>query len=187
MPDVFDPRANHGKRYVYHISTSDVRDPLQRLYSWHLPPRHGRRWDLDAAYKGAAVLQNDFARNFSAFANTPRGAERQRKIDPFCTLREVRVVQTSSTSVTISFRADRFLYKMARNLVGALVGAGYRELGIRELEQAITSGRFSHTDSPGLTAPAQGLFLERVFYGENDPFRGHFDNELDDQDLHLDR
>uniref|UniRef100_A0A7S0J8D0 tRNA pseudouridine synthase n=1 Tax=Calcidiscus leptoporus TaxID=127549 RepID=A0A7S0J8D0_9EUKA len=175
VPDSFDPRTNLGKEYIYRLNTSASRDPLRRLYEWHVPERRGQQWDTDAVRRGAALLQSDTARDFSAFANMPRGAERTRRIDPFCTLRELRVVQTSSSLVSIHLSADRFLYKMARNMVGALVSVGFCELGVCELELALDSGRFSHTNSPGLTAPAQGLVLDRVFYGEDEPFKGHLD------------
>jgi len=174
VPDAFDPRTNLGKEYIYRISTSDTRDPLHRLYEWHAPKRRDwPAWDIQAARDAAALLQSATPSDFSAFANTPRGAERHRLIDPFCTMHELLVCETGPGSVRITLRADRFLYKMARNLVGSLVRVGYRELELDALKLAMASGKFQHTGSPGWTAPASGLVLDRVFYGEADPFVRH--------------
>jgi tRNA pseudouridine38-40 synthase len=62
---------------------------------------------------------------------------------------------------------SHFLWKMVRRLVGVMVEAGRRGLTSEELRQFMTGP----SEGPArLTAPASGLFLERVFY-EGDPRR----------------
>ena len=66
---------------------------------------------------------------------------------------------------------SRFLYKMARNLAGALVRVGQGELSVADLEHALAHGAFERSRSLPLTAPAHGLVLHRVFYpAANEPF-----------------
>jgi tRNA pseudouridine38-40 synthase len=63
--------------------------------------------------------------------------------------------------VKITIRADAFLRHMVRNIVGTLVeiGRGRMKSGdIREILAALDRRR------AGPTAPARGLFLERIFY-----------------------
>jgi tRNA pseudouridine38-40 synthase len=62
---------------------------------------------------------------------------------------------------------SHFLWKMVRRLVGVLVEAGRRGLTPEEVREFLNGP----SDAPArLTAPASGLFLERVFY-EGDPRR----------------
>ena len=64
--------------------------------------------------------------------------------------------------VRVVLEADGFLYKMARSLVGTLVNVGLGRLA----PEAVTRLLETRTRIPEVkTAPAQGLFLERVFYG----------------------
>ena len=65
---------------------------------------------------------------------------------------------------------DRFLYKMVRNLVGALVKVGFGELEEDEVLEALETGEFAKRPaSLPLTAPACGLVLRDVAYLD-DPF-----------------
>ena len=68
---------------------------------------------------------------------------------------------------------SRFLYKMARNSVGAIVRVGSGELSLDEVQHALRHGAFERSRSLPLTAPAHGLVLQRVaFAPEDDPFTG---------------
>ena len=60
-----------------------------------------------------------------------------------------------------TIRADRFLHHMVRSLVGTMIEIGRGKLNIDDLE-----GIFAESDrrAAGPTAPAHGLYLERVFY-----------------------
>ena len=63
-----------------------------------------------------------------------------------------------------TIRADRFLHHMVRSLVGTMIEIGRGKLNIDDLE-----GIFAKSDrrAAGPTAPAHGLYLERVFYPNN--------------------
>jgi tRNA pseudouridine38-40 synthase len=65
----------------------------------------------------------------------------------------------------IRVRGSHFLWKMVRRLVGVMVEAGRDRLTVDDVRPLL----LGPSDVPGrLTAPASGLFLERVFY-KGDP------------------
>ena len=138
-----------GKIYSYHLRLGDA-DPFTRPYVWCFR----RPLDTAAMARAAAVLrgQHDF-KAFAAF----NGVERA---DTVRTLRRLDV-QRRGRRVRILAEADGFLYKMVRSLVGALVAVGEGKLTVERLRE-IRDSRQRTSAVP--TAPAQGLFLERVFY-----------------------
>lgn len=173
----FDVRSNTGKRYEYRFNTAPCRDPLTRLHEWSVPTRRGQApWDAERAAAFAAQLRG--RHSFAAFGNTPRGRERAVEVDPICQLEEVILVPApsksegeASSSWRVVVRGDRFLYKMVRNLVGAIVRVGSGELTSDECLEALEAGKFARSASVPLTAPAHGLCLRRVEYAEaQDPF-----------------
>ena len=181
VPPGWDPRTNDGKEYRYALRVGAVtRDPLRRLYEWQVPARRGApAWDADAADAAARVLQG--THSFAAFANSPRGSERAKEVDPVCTLSRITLSSEKGDGggsggdggmrYSVRLRGSRFLYKMARNVVGALVLVGQGELSVADIEHALAYGAFERSRSLPLTAPAQGLALHRVFYVSTDePF-----------------
>ena len=111
MPSGFDPRSNLGKEYRYALSIgAGARDPLQRLYEWQVPARRGApAWDEEAAAAAARALEG--THSFGALANTPRGSERKKEVDPVCTLSRVRLHRTGRTRLSVRLTGSRFLYK----------------------------------------------------------------------------
>jgi tRNA pseudouridine38-40 synthase len=67
--------------------------------------------------------------------------------------------------IVIHVEGSHFIWKMVRRLVGVLVEVGRGALSVEEAATMLTS----RSEVPArLTAPASGLFLERVYY-EGDP------------------
>jgi tRNA pseudouridine38-40 synthase len=63
--------------------------------------------------------------------------------------------------ILVHIEGSHFIWKMVRRLVGVLVAVGKGELDEREAAALLSS----RSDLPArLTAPASGLFLERVYY-----------------------
>jgi tRNA pseudouridine38-40 synthase len=61
----------------------------------------------------------------------------------------------------VTIEGSHFLWKMVRRMVGVFVAVGRGELDAASASQWLEQ----RSDVPaGLTAPASGLFLERVFY-----------------------
>jgi len=67
--------------------------------------------------------------------------------------------------VVLHVEASHFLWKMVRRLVGVLVEVGLGQIAVEETAKLFDAD--PRTVAP-LTAPASGLFLERVYY-KNDP------------------
>ena len=148
-PDFHSRFDAKGKRYVYHIHLGDA-DPFTRPYCWPV----FRPLDVTAMRATAAVLvgKHDF-RAFSAL----NGPERE---DTVRSLRRLDVVQRGSR-LRITAEADGFLYKMVRSLAGVLVTAGEGRVTPAEVRTMLTTRQRTKAV---LTAPPQGLFLEKVFY-----------------------
>jgi tRNA pseudouridine38-40 synthase len=65
--------------------------------------------------------------------------------------------------LSLAFTGDRFLYKMVRNIVGTLVGAGRGEFPPEKLAEILEGG---DRTKAGRTAPSKGLFLEKIQFYE---------------------
>lgn len=138
-----------GKRYVYHLHLGDP-DPFTRPWCWSV----FRTLDFKAMEDVAAVLRgrHDF-RSFTA----NNGAERE---DTVRELRRLDIVR-HGRRVRITAESEGFMYKMVRSLVGALVATGEGRLTAERVKAILASRQRT---ALVLTAPPQGLFLDKVFY-----------------------
>jgi tRNA pseudouridine38-40 synthase len=139
-----------GKEYRYQIDTGAVADPFQRAYAWH----HPRPLDLAAMRRAARVLRGKH--DFAALSANP-----MREVESTVRTLTRLAVASSDDRITITARADGFLYKMVRTLVGALVKVGEGRLSVDELQQILEAKKRTALIE---TAPAHGLFLWRVYY-----------------------
>jgi tRNA pseudouridine38-40 synthase len=163
VPAKFHARFSaKGKEYRYMIDTGKVADPFVRAYAWHHP------WPLDVpAMRRAAKLmigRHDFSalsvsrgrRDAAVVCGNP-----MREIEtPVRTVSRLAITQKGDL-LTIAVRADGFLYKMVRTMVGALVKVGEGRLTVEQLRAVMASKKRTALVE---TAPAKGLFLWRVFY-----------------------
>jgi tRNA pseudouridine38-40 synthase len=133
-----------GKTYVYRIVCR--RSPLRRRHAWEF----WLKLDVDKMRKAAHLFEG--AKDFRAFCQT-------RDQDGICHVRRVRVA-ASDDEVTVSVEGDRFLYKMVRRIVGALVACGSGRLTQKDIRAALAGKPFQ----PFQTAPAHGLLLDSVEY-----------------------
>lgn len=152
-PETFHARFSvTGKTYVYHIFLGDP-DPFTRPYCWSIM----RPLDLAGMRSAARALQG--THDFKAFS----GLNRPEEGEATDTVRDLRKLKVSvrGRRVRIEAEANGFLYKMVRRLVGALVGVGEGKLSVGDIKEFLASGERSARVQ---TAPAQGLFLQRVRY-----------------------
>jgi tRNA pseudouridine38-40 synthase len=75
-------------------------------------------------------------------------------------------VEDAGGLVLVRVVGSHFLWKMVRRMVGLLVGVGTGAIDRREIGRALTA---TSALPATLTAPASGLFLEFVSYGEARP------------------
>lgn len=73
-------------------------------------------------------------------------------------------IEVEDDMVLFRIEASHFLWRMVRRIVGVLVKMGKRELSVEEFETLLDAQCDSRYDIAAWTAPAAGLFLERVTY-----------------------
>jgi tRNA pseudouridine38-40 synthase len=149
-PD-FHARFNaSGKQYRYFIWNHPAHNPLTRHLAWHVP----RELDVASMRKAARLLigKHDFA----AFAAN-RGYEVESTVR---TLKRCDVMR-SGPKMTVVIEAEGFLYKMCRGIVGTLVQIGLGKYQPQDIRTILLS---QDRRAAGMSAPAHGLVLWRVFY-----------------------
>jgi len=148
-PDFHARLDASGKRYEYRVHVGDA-DPFVRRYCWPIY----RSLDCDAMRAAAAILRGEH--DFRAFT-VLNGPARD---DTVRNLSRLDIVRTGRRFRIIA-EADGFLYKMARSLVGVLVAVGENRLTSQRVAEILQG---STRTAEVQTAPAQGLFLVKVFY-----------------------
>jgi tRNA pseudouridine38-40 synthase len=143
----FDAR---GKTYKYLIWNRLVQDPFTLDTHWHVP----RDLDLPAMRRAARLLLG--RHDFASFTSNP-GYERESTVR---VMKRASIVRDGAALV-FHFSADGFLYRMVRNLVGALVKVGKGKITVDEFGKILRSRQRSAAPE---TAPACGLYLMSVTY-----------------------
>ena len=139
-----------GKQYRYFVWNQVAMNPLLRTTAWHVP----RPLDLKAMRVAAPLVvgRHDF-QSFSANQGYAKAS----------TVRTLTRcdVKKSGPLLTFTIEGDGFLYKMCRGIVGTLVQIGQGKFPPEEIKVML-----GHRDRrvAGMTAPAQGLVLWKVFY-----------------------
>jgi tRNA pseudouridine38-40 synthase len=148
----FDARRSARERiYRYYLYPAGVGYPHLRHYCW----RVARLPDCGHLNALAAVLCGE--QDFAAFASAGGGEKTTRR-------RVTRAAfHPQGPYLVFEIGANAFLRKMVRAIVGTLLELEGRSSG-PEVLQAIIQGR--QRRQAGATAPARGLFLERVRYDE---------------------
>jgi tRNA pseudouridine38-40 synthase len=139
-----------GKTYRYLIWNRLVQDPFTLDTHWHVP----RELDLAAMRRAARMLLG--RHDFASFTSNP-GYERESTIR---TMKRASVVR-KGPELVFHFTADGFLYRMVRNLVGALAKVGLGKMTVEEFGKVLRA--CSRSEAPA-TAPACGLYLMNVTY-----------------------
>ncbi|MBS4785605.1 MAG: tRNA pseudouridine(38-40) synthase TruA [Clostridiales bacterium] len=140
-----------GKRYVYRVRDSEIRSPFEQdqvlLFKYPLDPAR-----LNAAAQGFVGRYD-----YRAFCSAGGSVEDTvRTIYDFCVERRGDLVEFSVTG-------DGFLYNMVRIMVGTLLDMGRGKIECSpEVIRTIIAGK--KRSRAGYTAPAHGLYLDRVFY-----------------------
>jgi tRNA pseudouridine38-40 synthase len=128
-------------------------NPLLRTQAWHVK----RPLDLAAMREAARLFVG--RHDFRSFRANP-------DYDTTSTVRTLTrcEVKRSGPLLTFVIRGDGFLYKMCRGIVGTLVQVGEGKIAPSDIKQIL-----AHKDRrvAGMTAPAQGLVLWKVFYAKS--------------------
>lgn len=140
-----------GKEYIYKVYTGRYRDPFMADFTCHYPHKIDVTQLNDCAQ--IFVGTHDFL-SFTGKKNTQENTVR--------TVSSFDVTQQGDT-ITFTVRGDGFLYNMVRILVGTLLGVAEGRFSKDSLGEVLKA---KNRECAGKTAPPQGLYLNKVFYGE---------------------
>jgi tRNA pseudouridine38-40 synthase len=149
VPSDFNARFSALRRtYKYYICCT--KRPLWYNRAWMMYYRVD--WDAIGTQLQSAVGTRDF----SAFCSSGSGAKHC-----VCTVHEASLADQDGVRV-LTITANRFVYNMVRALTGTLIdiGRGAITASIPELIDGRDRSR------AGTTAPAWGLVLDDVYYGD---------------------
>lgn len=138
-----------GKTYVYRILNTKDKDSFMSRYTWNIEK------ELDIEKMNLFCREIIGTHDFYAFSSSGRTVE-----DTVRTVKQC-YVKRDGDIVSLQITADGFLYNMVRIIVGTAV-----EVSFGKIDPAKTQEIFETKDrgKAGITAPPQGLFLEKVFY-----------------------
>ncbi|RHH69097.1 MULTISPECIES: tRNA pseudouridine(38-40) synthase TruA [Vagococcus] len=150
MPERFHSRYNaKGKQYSYYVWNQRIPSAFYKNYSMHVP----EKLDMEKVELACEKLTgtHDF-RGFSALKKTKKSTTR--------TITELSVKQEGAI-LHFTFVGDGFLHKMVRIMMGTLLDVGTGKMSLEDIDQVFDTKIRSNA---GDTVPAQGLFLDEVFY-----------------------
>ena len=139
------------KEYCYFINTKEY-DPIQKNYVY----QYNDFLDLNRMKEAGSYLIGEH--NFLSFTKVDEEKETYVR-----TIYEVKMEEKDGV-IMISFLGDGFMRYMVRNMVGTLIEVGS---GKREPEEIKTILEQQDRRCAGKTAPACGLYLNKVIYEEN--------------------
>lgn len=156
VPEDFHARYSaEAKQYVYRLHNSQVSSPFSDGLCW----RVGAPLQIESMQQAAAAVvgTHDFA---SFMSGGSKIVDTVRTVYDFS-------VRRCGEDILFTICADGYLYNMVRILVGTLVEVGAGRIEAQAMPGIIAAAKRS---AAGPKAPAQGLYLDRVFY-DLDGFR----------------
>jgi tRNA pseudouridine38-40 synthase len=140
--------ATH-KRYVYRIYNGEPERPLLRNYTCHV------KQPLDVE------LMKDAARYFVGTHDFKSFRGRRSSIKSSIRTVYSIEIERNGEIIEIAVEGNSFLRNMVRIIAGTLIEVGAGQRDKEEIPEMIED---RDRRSAGRTAPAQGLFLEKVYY-----------------------
>jgi tRNA pseudouridine38-40 synthase len=157
----FHPRYRAIKKsYFYLIEKTQKQSVFLHRYTWRIPVT----LDFDNMDKASEMLQGEH--DFSAFRAAGCGAKTTIRTIYSITLSRHNYLDFMQTKIQgdfikIRIEANAFLRHMVRNIVGTLAEVGKGRIAPETVRDILASG---DRKIAGPTAPAKGLFLEKIFY-----------------------
>jgi len=136
-----------ARSYVYHVARR--RTAFAKAFVWWVKD------DLDMLRMRSAAATFAGLHDFRSFTDDDPGAKSTQVL-----VESIEIVEDGDL-ILVHIEGSHFLWKMVRRLVGVLV-----EVGRGRITEAAASAMLTEqSELPArLTAPASGLFLERVYY-----------------------
>ncbi|MDR2577013.1 MAG: tRNA pseudouridine(38-40) synthase TruA [Puniceicoccales bacterium] len=147
--------SSTGKRYTYFFQRGFT-DPFHCRFRWHT----GNAPLDDVAMDAAARLFLG-SHDFRAFANLRRDGTDGNSVK---TLTRSEIVRRDDCYVYAT-EGNGYLYRMVRRIVGTIVEVGRGKILIGDVVERLATPDVKYVHTPS-AAPAAGLFLEKVFFGQ---------------------
>ncbi|WP_442597533.1 tRNA pseudouridine(38-40) synthase TruA [Neobacillus sp. D3-1R] len=138
-----------GKEYRYYVYFSKKRDPFKRNYATNFP----FLVDIDAIREAMGHLLG--THDFTSFCSAKTEVE-----DKVRTIQEIDILEENGMLV-FRFMGNGFLYNMVRIITGTLLEVGTGDRNPKSIPEILARKDRIYA---GKTAPAQGLYLWKVFY-----------------------
>jgi len=150
VPLDFHARYNaKGKTYCYYIYNSNKKDPFRSRYAWQIE----RPLSVEKMNAFAEKIKGEH--DFYAFSSSGSNVQETVRTISEC------FVTKSGDDIKITVTADGFLYNMVRIITGTAVAVSDGKIDVEDIADILNSKR---RERAGITAPPQGLFLEKVHY-----------------------
>jgi tRNA pseudouridine38-40 synthase len=140
------------KCYRYRLDRSSIGDPFLARYALHY------RQEIDRDAVGDALLRLPGRKEWTGFASSKCRVENRVR-----EMLEARYDEEDEGEGWFTFTAEGFLTHMVRNIVGTLLEISEARYGPSRIDEILAS---RDRGLAGPTAPARGLYLWRVDYGE---------------------
>ena len=148
----FHPRYDaKGKEYLYRILNTKVQDPFETNRAWFLP-RIISDEGLERMREAAKYIigEHDFSAFMAAGSDT----------DDTVRVVDYIKIERNGDIIELRIHANGFLYNMVRIIVGTLVYVSEGKIDPLKIKDIINA---KDRTRAGKTAPADGLYLEKVF------------------------
>ena len=136
--------------YTYIIFNRISRPSIEKNRGWHIR----KKLDLKLMKKGAKKLLG--THDFSTFRSSSCNAK-----SPIRTMKSIKIKKVKN-KIQIQFKSQSFLQQQVRSMVGCLKYLSEKKWNLKKFERIFKSKRRTSNNAP--TAPAHGLFLEKVIY-----------------------
>ncbi|MBQ9070410.1 MAG: tRNA pseudouridine(38-40) synthase TruA [Clostridia bacterium] len=149
----FHPRYDAiGKEYLYRILNAKVQDPFEFGRSWFLP-RIITDEGIERMRKASEYIigEHDFSAFMAAGSDT---SDTVRRVDYL-------KIERVGDIIELRIHANGFLYNMVRIITGTLCEVAFGRFSPEDIKKILNS---CDRMSAGMTAPPEGLYLNRVDY-----------------------
>lgn len=150
MPERFHARYNAvRKQYSYYVWNNPIPSAFERQHSFFVPQK------LDITKMEQACRKLEGSHDFLGFS-----ALKKSKKSTVRTIEKIAIEQEGNM-IHVTFVGEGFLYKMVRIIMGTLLEIGAGTMTLEDIDKVFDS---KIRENAGETAPAYGLFLDKVEY-----------------------
>lgn len=146
--------CKHEKIYEYYLENAVTRSPFSRNAKAYF------RYPLDFDKMQEALSVLTGTHDFTGFTASGSSVD-----DKVRTISQAEVIQLDEENFKFVFRANGFLYKQVRNMVGTVIKIGNDRMPVSQIEKILMT---KNRDFAGPTAAPEGLYLKEVIYDQGE-------------------